>query len=721
MVRSRLYVGAQTPAEGAVRTIGFIILFSLCLLAETLFVSPAGPQAQAVSCAGALIGMMTITHPRWWGNMILMALLLRFGFELATSLGDVAFSLWRSMSIVFLSAATAALPVLMIRRRRRDLLTSELLGPTAIALALSATAFGLTSALLDPAVARDGVSIATSAMSFFVGGSIIAAWFVCFGLPFGLPTGPNLVQWVSVVVATLLFQLGVSIGFNHYPQIIAQWLGAEFAVVWLAIPALCWLTMVASGGVVALNLIGMLLMASISWSFELGHFADKESLLLLLEWQGAVTGLTFVGLAGAAVAANLRYSQQKQRIQADIAEKLLATESQGADDRVSDTMKQMLEKAARFCGADECRLYVFANDRQQLNEVYAWEKHEPSQASPITVATANVVWFDKQISSGRPVFYRHTVHRHGDRPKILEVLGLPNNVEIYAVPVGMSETVACVIMLICYEQRGLALRDALPLLSGIGSFFAREQSRRRAERDMRGYERRLRDLTTSLTESDERVRRHTSVDLHDGLIQQLAVARMKLGELRYRRVSAPDTVEKITAIVDDTLATTRRIVHELSPSVLYELGLGPGIQSLCDDATERGPIPAEMIEEGERQYMPEPLMVSLYEVVRELIDNSQRHSGGSMIWVKVVWGDVALRNITVSDDGIHDQWWSAAEQNTGSGGLGLLSNSERLRSFGFTTLFGPRAGGGTTANVIAEPSKTRAGSAALRVSRRFGI
>ncbi|MEN7344337.1 MAG: histidine kinase, partial [Pseudomonadota bacterium] len=352
----------------------------------------------------------------------------------------------------------------------------------------------------------------------------------------------------------------------------------------------------------------------------------------------------------------------------------------------------------------------FATASGLMTPAAVWRRDGKERAPAKAVNAVPVRWFHRELIEGNPVFFRHSTAVHGEAPKLLETFELPIHVELLAQPVQTHLETGAVVMLMSYDRRALMLRDTSELLTTIGSFFATEWARATADKELRRYERRLRELATNLTESDERVRRHTSVDLHDGLIQQLAVARMKLGELRYRRVSSPDTIDNLTAIIDDTLATTRRIVQKLSPSVLYELGLAPGIQTLCDKATETGGIPVELTEEGDRRSLSEPLMVSLYEVVRELIDNSQKHSGGQNIWVHIVWGQESLRYISVSDDGVHERWWS--EEASSSEGLGLLSNSERLRSFGFTTLFGERAGGGTKATVITDAGRYNRGNVA---------
>lgn len=715
MGRSKLFVGEQTPTEVAWNTIGYIALFSLCLAAESFFEAGVNIQAQAKSCAGVIIGVMAIVHTRFWKPIIAISFVLRFGFDLVVFEGQVAVSFLHSVSLVGASVLAGIVTLRMLRRPRRDLLTSELFAPSALGIVLATLVYGVLSAAVVPRIAFSALSIITSGLSLTVGIAIVSLGIICIGLPFGHPraTGPGRVLWI--IIFSALFQLGICIGFNHYPVISFINVGQlEYALIWIAVPLLIMITIKARGLAVAWNLLIMLIVASVGWTMELGHFTDVNSKILLLEWQASIIAFTFIGVTCLTLVSNLRYVRQKQRLQYDIATRLLSVNPYNdGGENASDTQKalnEVLADVGDFCGADECRLYRIDIDHGSMQPSSRWRRSDKTPALPIDeIGFKSVRWFFNDVIDGKPIYYRYDERIHGSNPKILNVLSLPKYAEIFCEPVGVDRTVTGLIMLISYNNKRLVLRDAPPLLAAIGSFFANEQIRLRAKTRLTSMEQRLRELAANLTMSDERVRRHTSVDLHDGLIQQLAVARMKLGELRYRRVSAPDTVDKITGIIDETLATTRRIVQELSPSVLYELGLAPGIQSLCEQTTDNGTIPVELIEEGDRQHLAEPMMVSLYEVVRELINNSERHSGGSRIWVHIVWGEQSLKYISVSDDGVHQKWWELVDSSPSVAGLGLLSNSERLRAFGYGTVFEARPGGGTRATVVPASATSQQG------------
>ena len=108
--------------------------------------------------------------------------------------------------------------------------------------------------------------------------------------------------------------------------------------------------------------------------------------------------------------------------------------------------------------------------------------------------------------------------------------------------------------------------------------------RKRAEEKIRRYQERLRTLALDLSLVQERERRRIAIDLHDHIGQNLAFSKMKLGALResVRCTSLLEPLEEIYALVVQTIEDTRSLVFELSPPVLYELGLEAGLEWLAE-------------------------------------------------------------------------------------------------------------------------------------------
>ena len=110
-------------------------------------------------------------------------------------------------------------------------------------------------------------------------------------------------------------------------------------------------------------------------------------------------------------------------------------------------------------------------------------------------------------------------------------------------------------------------------------------SAQRESRELERSRRELRRLSASMVQAREDERRRIARELHDELGQRLTALKMELSSLggearRLRR--APGASARMLEMVDDTVATVRRIATELRPLMLDDLGLNAAIEWLAD-------------------------------------------------------------------------------------------------------------------------------------------
>ena len=123
---------------------------------------------------------------------------------------------------------------------------------------------------------------------------------------------------------------------------------------------------------------------------------------------------------------------------------------------------------------------------------------------------------------------------------------------------------------------------------------------------LRQKQERLQLYARQLVGAEERARRATAVDLHDGIGQQLvglamtveAAASRATPEVRLLLGEATHTVREVQAI-------TQRVIADLSPPGLYELGLEPALKWLS--VYMRGKDSLEVDLQG-RPRMPRPMI-----------------------------------------------------------------------------------------------------------------
>ncbi|MEN7344338.1 MAG: hypothetical protein AAAFM81_15410, partial [Pseudomonadota bacterium] len=276
MTRSKLFVGSQTPAEAAVKSVGFVVVFCACLIAERFLITDNAGHPLALLSAGALIGAMAVAHNKWWQHIVGMALLLRFGFDLMMHSGDVAPALVTTLVMTFCSVLFVLGVTVLTPHRRRHVLTSELFRASGLILIGASALYGTLLALLTPGVSFEPLTVLMFGMAFIVGAAVMCACIICFGLPFGEPPPASLRTSLWITFATLMFLTSISLGFNDFPDFTSANLAyLNYLILLCALPILFSIAMHASSSIVSLNLLGMVVVASFSWVFCIGFFADE--------------------------------------------------------------------------------------------------------------------------------------------------------------------------------------------------------------------------------------------------------------------------------------------------------------------------------------------------------------------------------------------------------------------------------------------------------------
>ena len=655
--------------------------------------------------AGVTIGSLLIAHRSQLIAVLVAAVLLQ-------SVGGLIFGIFeqpltaflQSVVYVGLCAVVGATAYWLRYQRRRQLVANELFATAAFAACLVAPIYGYVFHDEGAVAIPFDLSAISATIAFLLGAAAIAPLISVLAMPIGRPYRYGPARVLSIVVAGGLTMVCSIIGLSQWPVAGYQFLAPfEHFWIWAAIMSAIVLSLRARAELTMMIIVGMLLIAAFGLENGLlaGVSSSQEQLLALIEWQTTALAIIVITIATGALSGGLRRSEQQHRTRGIVAREVLTArdESSGDEDKLPN-LTNALKLVAGDCNAVKARLYWIDTEADECGCLFYWsqEDNQPLRGSQAKVDMTLLPWFFDRILSGKEVTFSHDPILNPDRPDILDVLVLPETCSLYFQPIIYASEVIGMIGVIGDHADDLWTRDAEPLLNIVAEFYSGFRAREKARVSIESFEQQLRELAARFSQAEERVRRLTSVELHDGLIQQLAVARMKLGELRQRRVTSPDTVAKITDIVDETLAASRSIIQQLSPSVLYELGLMPGLAHLCDELQSGSDFTIKVQERGERAALDEPLRVAIYQVVRELLENAIQHSGGSNVWLVIQWGQASLEQVSVADDGKAEAWWLPATESTQ--GLGLLSARERLRPFDFALRFEQRDGGGTNAVVV---------------------
>jgi signal transduction histidine kinase len=139
---------------------------------------------------------------------------------------------------------------------------------------------------------------------------------------------------------------------------------------------------------------------------------------------------------------------------------------------------------------------------------------------------------------------------------------------------------------------------------------------------------------------------------------------------------------------------------DLSPPVLYELGLTAAIQWLCEQIQAQHSLHILLINDFKVRGIEEEIQLLLFRATKELLTNVVKHAGAKQAHVTIQ--DVGNRvRITVKDDGIGFDVSGIGQVAKRSGGFGLLSIHERLKYLGGLFEIETKKGSGTRVSLVA--------------------
>lgn len=197
------------------------------------------------------------------------------------------------------------------------------------------------------------------------------------------------------------------------------------------------------------------------------------------------------------------------------------------------------------------------------------------------------------------------------------------------------------------------------------------------------YQRKLteRRILTTVLRTEEKERLNFSKELHDGLGPLLSSAKMSLGELSKKCTEEEDAelIANTSYVIDEAIRSLREISNKLSPHTLNTFGLARAVsnfvnKTLSINSSREVEIRFDTNLRTER-FDPN-VEVILYRVIGELINNSIKHSGASLLTLSMRYDG---ENITLdySDNG--KGFDTDAVLDTGMGLSNITSRVQSLK------------------------------------------
>ena len=195
--------------------------------------------------------------------------------------------------------------------------------------------------------------------------------------------------------------------------------------------------------------------------------------------------------------------------------------------------------------------------------------------------------------------------------------------------------------------------------------------------------RELHRLSSRLMTAQDEERRRFARDLHDGIGQELAAAKMILDSMLPQHLALGNgrSVGRASQIIDRVIQQVRGISHLLHPPLLDEGGLASALHWFVDGVTERSGIVTSLeLQPVNFPRLPSQLETTVFRIVQEALTNVFRHSGAKKARVSLTQKDSKLLLRVVDDGkGVNEQ---TLKLQPGSIGVGIGGMRERAREVG---------------------------------------
>ncbi len=159
---------------------------------------------------------------------------------------------------------------------------------------------------------------------------------------------------------------------------------------------------------------------------------------------------------------------------------------------------------------------------------------------------------------------------------------------------------------------------------------ARLEAMEQVQKDLVEREALRRELLRHIVIAQEEERRRISRELHDETAQYLTAFSLNLASLEGAQANKRDLkqiVGRLQELCRQMSQGIYRMVHDLRPAQLDDLGLVPALQYLVDESRQSLGLQVSLSIEGERQRLDPLVETVIFRVAQEALSNVKRHAG----------------------------------------------------------------------------------------------
>lgn len=194
----------------------------------------------------------------------------------------------------------------------------------------------------------------------------------------------------------------------------------------------------------------------------------------------------------------------------------------------------------------------------------------------------------------------------------------------------------------------------------------------------------LKSLAIELSLVEERERRRIAAELHDEIGQNLALARMKLTEIPSHSglsASCAKSLREVGELMERSIQEVRSLTFQISPPLLYEVGLEAAVEWLAEHFEERHGLQIKVAMDSCVPPLGDEVSSTVYHAVRELLVNVVKHAQAKKVAISCRREGNSMQ-VVVRDDGKGFAAAPAREGREMLSGFGLFNIRQRIQHLG---------------------------------------
>jgi signal transduction histidine kinase len=270
-----------------------------------------------------------------------------------------------------------------------------------------------------------------------------------------------------------------------------------------------------------------------------------------------------------------------------------------------------------------------------------------------------------------------------------------------AVPLKVKDKVLGVITIASHDARKFSAED-VQLLESIASQIAIAVENARLHQEVQRKDESRGELLGEIFSIQEEERRRIARELHDETSQSLASLAASLeaiaGMLPSDNVKAKTRLRKVGHVAIDILDEVHKLIYELRPTLLDDLGLVAATRWLAENNLGAAGVSVNFKTVGRVKRLPTKTETTLFRVIQEAVNNIARHAHAKNVGVALRFKKEEIV-VRIKDNGEGFNVEEAISSKDRPRGLGLLGMKERIELLKGTLNIMSRPGRGTEIDI----------------------